>query len=163
MTLCIDSEKLVRESVDRSIREVFSMMIGVELTQSRASSPGPIASVACSGEPAMTVLLGLTGEIQGSLSLSLTEKAAIEWTRALIDHETDEVDQTVIDAVGELGNMVVGGVKRRLAGNNLTMSLPTVFRASERSLVFPTSTTPIHVGYEFADYTMTFVIALSNI
>jgi CheY-specific phosphatase CheX len=163
MTLCIDTEKLVRDAVDKSIREVFSMMIGEELTQKIEETPRESIPAAKKAEPAMTVLLGFTGDIQGSLSLSLSDQAAIDWTRGLIEHETAEVDQTVVDAVGELGNMVIGGVKRRLAGNNLTMSLPTVIRAGESSLVFPTNTSPIYMVYEYSIYSMTFVIAIRNL
>jgi len=163
MTLCIDTEKLVRDAVDLSIREVFSMMIGEELSQNVVDGHDSLPPSPNKAEPSMTVLLGFTGDIQGSLSLSLSEHAAIHWTHALIDHETEEVDQTVIDAVGELGNMVVGGVKRRLAGSNLTMSLPTVIRASESSLVFPTSIVPIYIRYGFARHQMTFVIAIRSL
>jgi len=162
MTLCIDTEKLVRDSVDKSIRDVFSMMIGAELTRIEFETREMSRPEPENIEPSMTVLVGLTGDIQGTLSLSMSDLAAIAWSHALIEHETDKVDQTVVDAIGELGNMVVGGVKRRLAGNNLTMSLPTVIRTSEASLVFPTNTSPIQVQYDFAGYTITFVIAMRN-
>jgi len=162
MALCIDKELIVRQAVDASICEVFSTMIGEDLKLASATYVEPGLRNSESNEPALTVLLGLTGGIQGTLSLSLSERAAIQWTHALIEHETNKVDQTVIDAVGELGNMVIGGVKRRLAGNSLTMSLPTVIRANEDSLVFPTTVVPVYVLYEFGNHVMTFVIALQD-
>jgi len=154
MTVCVDTDTIVRDAADASIREVFSMMIGEAIDAIDEPSLGPVST------EAMTVLLGLTGEIQGSISVSLGEAAAIQWTKALIDHETTEVDQTVVDAVGELGNMVVGGAKRRMARNGLSMSLPTVFRAGHGSLVFPTHTTPVHIHYRFGHFVLTLVIAM---
>jgi CheY-specific phosphatase CheX len=158
MAFCIDTENAIKDSIDQSVREVFSMMIDEQL-QELVFSESDDQGTNPETRGALTVLLGLTGDIQGSLSLSLSDTAAIHWTRALIEHETSEVDQTVIDAVGELGNMVIGGAKRRLTGHTLTMSLPSVIRAGDASLVFPTNTFPVRVRYEFAGHPLTIVIA----
>ena len=86
----------------------------------------------------------------------------IRWANLLIGHETEEIDQTVIDAASELANIVVGGIKRRLSDFELTMSLPSAIRAGERNLVFASHITPIQFGYRFGECELSVVVALSQ-
>ena len=160
MSLCIDTELAVKEAVDQAIREVFRTMTGQTLTQASDELVSAVSDWDDPSVPKLTVILGLTGGIQGSLCLSLSEQAAIQWSETILLETLSHVDQTVIDAVGELGNMVVGGAKRRLAGNNLTMSLPTVLRAADTALEFGTHLTPVKVWYQYAGHPLVMTIAL---
>jgi chemotaxis protein CheX len=76
--------------------------------------------------------------------------------------KVDSVDQTVVDAVGELGNMVVGGVKRRLADFRLTMSLPSVIRAGRHQMGFPSAHLPTQLDYTFDGNQLTILISSSS-
>ena len=158
MPLCVDKLTSIVEAVDESAREVFSMMAGETLDRIELqANDSPFAE---SG-PALTVILGLTGDLRGSVSLSLVDAASLLWTNRLIDLDLTEVDQNVIDAVGELGNMAVGGAKRRLsAEHELTLSLPSVFRGGQEQLVFPSRVRPVRVPYALAGHSVTAVIAL---
>ena len=162
MALCIDTKTSVTDSIDGSIREVFSMMADAELTQVEPTQD-PRRCIANSSSDAMiTVVMGLTGDLQGSLTLTMTGEAAIDWTKSLIEVESDEVDQTVVDAIGELGNMVVGGAKRRLTDFDLTMSLPSVIQSGIDQIGFSSRVEPIHLVYQFGDHAVTVLIVLSN-
>jgi CheY-specific phosphatase CheX len=165
MALCIDTETAVIDSIDESIREVFEMMAGASITRSgsrcRPVSYASLANLPNKGK-AISVVMGLTGGLQGSLSISMDAAAAIRWTQSLIDHQATEIDQTVIDGVGELGNMVVGGAKRRLNEYELTMSLPSVVRADSNDIVFATGTTPLEVSYDYEGSIVTILIALQS-
>ncbi len=160
MSLCVDTELAVKEAVDQAIREVFRTMTGqtVGLLTGEFNFENNEWN-----DPALaklTVVLGFTGNIQGSLCLSLSEQAAIQWSEAILLEDLSQVDQTVIDAVGELGNMVVGGAKRRLPGNNLTMSLPTVLRAGDSALEFGTHLSPVKMRYQYAGHVVVMTIAV---
>ena len=159
MSLCADSTTAVTDSIDESIREVFQMMAGTTLT--RKNSLCRIRSAERQHDDSeISVVMGLTGDLQGLLSLSMDAAAAIRWTESLIDYQSDKIDQTVIDAVGELGNMVVGGAKRRLDGYSLTMSLPSVIRVASTEIEFPSSAAPIQVSFEYEGSILTILIAL---
>ena len=165
MSLCADSTTAVIDSIDESIREVFEMMAGATLT--RKNSLCRVGVGVGVGTPnreqddtEISVVMGLTGDLQGLLSLSMDAAAAIRWTESLIDHQSDIIDQTVIDAVGELGNMVVGGAKRRLDGYSLTMSLPSVIRVASTEIEFPSSAAPIQVSFEYEGSILTILIVL---
>ena len=68
----------------------------------------------------------------------------------------------MIDAVGELANLVVGGSKRRLNRFDLTMGLPSVVRAGKESLAFPTKTASVQIDYEYGDSEFSVVVSLAE-
>ncbi len=160
MTLCVDTEIAVKEAVDKAVHEVFRTMTGAIVEPVTGNYESDESQWSDAETPKLTVVLGFTGGIQGSLCLSLSEQAAIQWAETVLAEELAGVDQTVIDAVGELGNMVVGGAKRRLAGNNLTMSLPTVLRAGETALEFGTQINPLRMFYRYGEHCLVMTIAL---
>ncbi len=162
MTLCIDTQTMIIESIDSSIREVFEMMAGADLLRLGESCPIAVPSAKCQSHAEVSVFVGLAGELQGSLCISLEEQGAIQWTRALIDHQATSIDQTVVDAVGELGNMVVGGAKRRMTGLALTMSLPSVILAGHEKIAFPSRTVPLKLDYGYQATELTILISLQR-
>ncbi len=161
MSLCIDSQCEIVDKFDAAVHEVIETMIGEKVV-----FLGQVGiEVARLHEPmepkGLTVVMGYSGGLQGTISISLTDVAAMAWTRGLIEHETSEVDQTVIDAVGELGNIVVGTAKRQLTSYNLSMSLPSVIRCGRKSVVFPSSAKAVRRVYKFAEHELVLTIALS--
>lgn len=161
LSLRADNETYVVEGIDESVTEAFRMMAGeavrsVDRKRFEESIGNP------RGSTGVTVIVGLSGDLQGSVSLCLPPRAAILWTAQVIDYETDEIDQTVIDAVGELANLVVGGSKRRLSRFDLTMGLPSVVRAGRESLAFPTKTASVQIDYEYGDTEFSVVLSLGE-
>src|SRR5690348_5315675 len=53
----------------------------------------------------------LTGKVHGAIVLSLSPEMAFRAVEAMLDIQTSEIDSDVIDAVGELTNMIAGGAK----------------------------------------------------
>ncbi len=159
-TLCQDIETAITDAIDESVRETFELMAGTSIAIKEKCCPIKSPAFLTPSDRAVSVVMGWSGDLQGSLCLTLSDVAARAWTRSLIEHDSGEVDQTVVDAVGELGNMVVGGTKRRMKDLSLTMSLPTVIRAGSDSLVFPSSTAPFRLVYDYDTTDVTILIAL---
>ena len=155
MALCTDSESAVVDAVDQSACEVFQMMAGIELESSSDGSIDP--HDADFADKAFTVVMRLSGDLQGTLSLTVSEKLASEWTHRLLGTESNPSEETLIDAVGEMGNMVVGGAKRRLTDFDLTMSLPCV---SASGPWMPDTASPRQLNYEFDEHRLTVLINL---
>ncbi len=167
-TLSLDIETAIADAVDASIRETFSMMIGHELehvaTRHIAQAIPTVRSNGTSCpvdfKEEITVIVGLSGGLQGSVSVCLDRESAILWTVKLIDHETEMLDQTVIDAIGELGNMVVGGAKGRLEDFSLTIGLPCVLLAGASRLAFPSSCIPTQLQYSVNGHELSVFVSL---
>ncbi|TWT79102.1 hypothetical protein CA13_04990 [Planctomycetes bacterium CA13] len=164
MALCIDTETAVMEAANGSLGEVFEMMVGESLTPfGTCDSQNPLSeSNKGNADDDVSVVVAISGDLNGSVNICLDKDSAFRWARQLIDHETDTMDQTVVDAVGELGNMVVGGTKRRLASYNLTMSLPSVVRAGVECLEFPSHIKPARLDYQYDEHRLAIVVALSK-
>jgi chemotaxis protein CheX len=79
------------------------------------------------GEPGtITGLIGIHGEVSGFVSLNLPEAVARAAVGGLLQDRFDKLTAQVIDGVGELANIIAGGIKRGLAGSKWGFSHVTV-------------------------------------
>ncbi len=82
-------------------------------------------------------VIGLTGEAQGAIILSLKKDLAFKLSEILAQTAPTEMDENVTDAVGELINIIAGNVKRDLEKMfRLVISLPTIVQGKNHSLLF---------------------------
>ena len=92
-------------------------------------------------------IIGLSGKAVGMVVLSLSDEVAMKATSAMLLCETTEINADVIDAVGELTNMVAGAAKAELAEYEMQVSLPNVITGEEHDIRFPSNVTPICVPF----------------
>lgn len=73
-------------------------------------------------------IIGLTGETSGSIIISMPEKLACKVASNMLMEEIGTLNRNVEDAIGEIGNIVVGDARRALIqdGHQLNISIPTV-------------------------------------
>ncbi|MEM9368341.1 MAG: chemotaxis protein CheX [Planctomycetota bacterium] len=152
------------EAVDTSIREAFSTMIGQELDGGTLSDVQVALRNNCvsltEDSDSISVVVGLSGGLQGSVCLCVEQPAALAWTTELLGEECDCFNQNVIDAIGELGNLVVGGAKGRMPEHGLTLGLPSVVFASSERLAFPAKSEPVAMRYQLNSAEIVVLIAL---
>lgn len=77
----------------------------------------------------VTGLIGMTGDqARGSLAISFTQPAILDITARILGDKLSAIDETVIDLVGEITNIVTGGAKRILSekGYDFDMAIPAV-------------------------------------
>lgn len=96
----------------------------------------------------ITGVIGLSGAAKGSVLLGVGKSVAIRATEILLGETFSTIDHNVVDAVGELANMIVGSAKAQLESLNLNMGLPTVVVGKNHSVVFPTGIHPIGIPFE---------------
>ncbi len=129
----------------RSIANTFSTMLGCELERgelqmrSEQATPYPISGV-----------IGLSGKAVGTVVINLSEEVAIKAASAMLMMEINEVNDDVVDAVGELANMVAGAAKAELEQYELSVSLPNVITGLDHDIHFPSNSTPIAVPFDSA-------------
>lgn len=116
-------EKLI-ELMRRATRDVFGTMLGIELTDEDAyvqeSAPGPSEGV--------MALVGLAGQWAGSGTFSCSATSARQIAGQLLMQPYEAIDDEVLDAIGEVTNMVLGNVKTFLEEElgPMGLSIPTV-------------------------------------
>ena len=76
----------------------------------------------------VSAIIGLTGETSGSIIISMPEKLACKLASNMLMEEITSLNKNVEDAIGEIGNIVVGDARRSLMqdGYALNISIPTV-------------------------------------
>jgi chemotaxis protein CheX len=104
-------------------REVFTSMLGSDIQQ--LPEPDTERSEHFDG---VLSLIGLAGAVIGNGALVCSAGVACDLSSRLLMSEFSAVDEEVLDAVGEITNMIVGGFKHLLEpyAGQLQMSIPTV-------------------------------------
>ena len=94
-------------------------------------------------------IIGVSGHGVGTIVLSMQRSVAIKAaeTMLMIDNLT-EVNNDVLDAVGELTNMVCGEAKAKLTQFHLNISLPNILCGEDCWLHFPQNSHPISVPFK---------------
>ena len=76
----------------------------------------------------VSAIIGLTGETSGSIIISMPEQLACKIASNMLMEEITSMNKNVEDAIGEIGNIVVGAARRALIqdGHQLNISIPPV-------------------------------------
>lgn len=93
-------------------------------------------------------IIGLSGEIAGMAVLSLSRSLALKAASTMLMSDAQEIDEEVIDAVGELTNIVAGAAKSDLGPYQLSIGLPSVITGLNHCVRFPSNVTPIVAPYK---------------
>lgn len=108
----------IAQYIVSSTSEIFSSMVFLEIV------PGQTVNDHVFETPSeLSSSVGLAGDIRGLLSVHCSAGVATAITSALLGMVVEEVDDDVKDAIGEIANMIAGGVKAGLSGDNLEVQL----------------------------------------
>jgi chemotaxis protein CheX len=138
------TETQLRELIATHAARVFSTMLQVAI---EPLPDGHATRLKVSGGAVMG-FIGLTGSWSGTGSVSCSEALARVVSGKLLMTEFAAVDAEVLDAIGEVANMIIGNVKEELIPSlgPLAISTPTVICGSglqTRSVSGPTSSTVV--------------------
>lgn len=104
-----------------SIINVFKTMLGEEVKVSK-----PILKKDDLVTAEVSGIIGLSGEVQGSVVLSFERDAACKIASKFAGAEMTLESTDFCDAIGELANMVAGNAKKDFTGYEASISLPSV-------------------------------------
>jgi chemotaxis protein CheX len=83
-------------------------------------------------------VIGLTGEARGAVVVSMGRTLAIKITDNLTGSKHSELDDDVVDAIGEIVNIIAGNAKKSLEESfRLVISLPTIVEGRQHSIKWP--------------------------
>lgn len=116
-------ERIV-EMIERATQDVFGTMLGIEAKMGEPyisdGAPAPAEGV--------LALIGLAGSWAGTGTVGCPAALARYISGRLLMQEFPHVDEEVLDAMGEVCNMILGGVKTMLEEElgPMGLSIPTV-------------------------------------
>jgi chemotaxis protein CheX len=114
----------LKSSVGNAINEVFETMLSMEVEISDAHSQSPIEGNRIVGS------VSFAGELVGSVCIHVPNVLARMMTAAILSMQVDEIQgqEEVNDVIGEVSNMIGGGLKSRFcdSGLNCELSIPSI-------------------------------------
>jgi len=115
---------LLSASIQHAALEVFSTMLGATIEVRDIHSAPPIPD----DQDGVVSFIGLAGPWVGTGSIRCSPTVACRFCAQLLQVEKASLDEEVLDAVAEMTNMIVGGVKTELERDlgPLGLSIPTV-------------------------------------
>ncbi len=139
-------DPILLEAVIRGTAEGLSMT-GLQ--------PPPVgASRFYTGSRPISVMVGMVGKTNGTCAISMSERALLHVAGSLLGEQRNQADHEVIDAIGEIGNMIAGRVKELLTGTSFEMeniSVPSVIMGASYSLHFARGMHVVSVDFELGD------------
>lgn len=98
--------------------------------------------------PCISSVVGFTGRLSGMLGMHFSTDMACKVASGLLGMPVTELDENVRDAIGELSNMLAGGLKKQLSStdNMFKISIPTIVSGLEYSMHAPTNARQLWMG-----------------
>jgi chemotaxis protein CheX len=121
------SEEQLIKLLDVDVREIFSTMVGINI------SPCRTAAVQTKFSDSVSALVGFAGCYSGMIGLNASKKLAMDFTGQMLGMEVTECDDDVSDALGEIVNMMGGSFKHHFVndGHEVRLSTPSVISGDE--------------------------------
>jgi len=142
----------------RSLANTFETMLGCTIERGTIClKKDQVAIFDISG------IIGLSGKAIGTVVVSLSEEVALKATSAMLMCEATQIDEDVIDAVGEIANMVAGAAKAELEEYDMSVSLPNVITGKGHEVLFPSDVTPICVPFSSPWGPLTLEVGLAEV
>jgi chemotaxis protein CheX len=123
--------------------ETFQKMVGVQ------AKPGKlIVKQGSHNDYDISGIIGISGRAKGMVALSFPKDTALKVTDKFIGGASANMENDIIDAIGELANIVAGYAKKSLIEFKITISLPTVITGNNHQVKEPKDVFSFIVPFE---------------
>lgn len=122
---------------------VFRTMLGCELQRGK-----PYLAENVHPKHEISGVIGLSGKAIGTVVLSLEGPVALKVAEAMLGEAQTELNGDVVDAIGEVTNMIAGSAKAQLEHLAMSVSLPNVVMGHDHKIAFPGDIRPIAIPFE---------------
>ncbi|NLJ98885.1 MAG: chemotaxis protein CheX [Tissierellia bacterium] len=126
-------------------QEVFRLMLDMEVEKGNLEL---VEDMVSSNDA--NVLLGITGDLKGSILFGFPNKMALEMVKIMSGMEMKKIDTFVSSALGEVANIIGGNAATNLTNHDCICDIAppqviigkykSISMASERSLLIPLKT-----------------------
>ena len=122
------TEDEVVKQLEKDVLDIFSTMVGAEV-----SDISTRVATTTSFTDSVTAMVGLAGVFNGMINLHVSKKLAIHFASQMLGMTIESIDDDVIDALGEIANMLGGSFKHHfvLNGHEVRLSIPSVITGEQ--------------------------------
>jgi chemotaxis protein CheX len=108
-------------------------------------------------------IIGISGGAKGAVSLSFEKQTAFKVVSKFIGEEINEMNEDIVDAIGELANIIAGAAKKELSEFNISISLPTVITGKGHSVNEAKDVLSMIIPFTFDNSTFELGVALKSV
>jgi chemotaxis protein CheX len=127
---CVSTSEVIQALI-ASTQSVFTTMLGSQIRLVDCCTLGKFQSA-----NDLTGMVGLSGEITGTVLVRLDQSVAIGVAQKLLGSEIIEVDNDVRDMTGELASLIAGDARQRITDVTIALSLPTIISGPGHRISF---------------------------
>jgi chemotaxis protein CheX len=140
-------------SLERALKEITTTMFNCD------SEVVPV-EIVDSVPPGLSAIIGFGGRISGFIAIHVSPKSACTLASDLLGMQFTEIDEIVADAMGEMVNMLAGGLKKFASKDEdlFRLSIPSIVYGTEYSTHAPKGSERLLLGVQTA--TCTFSVQL---
>ncbi len=102
----------------------------------------------------VTGMIGVHGDVSGFITLNMAERVAVAAVSGLLQDRFDKLCHQVVDGVGEITNIISGGVKNGLAGTPWAfrhVTVPSVIVGHNYQIAYAKGLNYLAVSFEQED------------
>jgi chemotaxis protein CheX len=128
-------------------RTVFTTMLGIDLALGK-----PIIKGTRNASADLTGIMSLVGDKKGTIAISLSKRGALFIFNSLIGDTSTSLGPEVVDAIGELTNIISGQARKEFenTGLNLKASIPMVVMGTDVETSFITQLPIVSLPFYFS-------------
>ena len=113
----------------------------------------------------VTGIIGLIGEMSGTVAVSFTEKSILAIVSDMFGEEMKQLGQEIEDAVGEIANMISGQARQKLEELGLCLlksDIPTVLTGKHHKIMHIATSPIIAIPFSTENGEFTVEVCLRN-
>jgi chemotaxis protein CheX len=97
----------------------------------------------------ISAMIGLTGDFSAMLAIHCPETVGLAIAGAMLGIDLEEIDADVKDALGEISNMIAGGIKEKFLEEEikLELAIPTAIAGKSYTISSPTRSNRIVIPF----------------
>jgi chemotaxis protein CheX len=135
----MDLQSYVESFVEVTIN-TFKEFIGIDVSPKQPFFHDPEKDF----EWDISSVIGLSGVVKGAVIISMKTELSVKLTQLLTGDVHTEIDADVVDAIGEINNIISGNIKPKIPnGEKIVISIPTIIKGKEHSIAWPSKQTRI--------------------
>jgi len=129
-----------------AVQNVFKTMVQLDIVMGK-----PVLKTDRHTSGEVTGVIGFAGDKKGTFSLAFSRKGAIFIYKKMVDEDAPGVTPDVVDAIGELTNIISGQTRVQIEtlGFKLSAALPTVVVGQNVEINFITKLPVISLPFSF--------------
>lgn len=133
------------KKIINSTEEIFNTMIFMEI-----SSASPLREGSEIIDCHVSAMIGLSGDFNSMLSIHCPDQVGMAITGAMLGMEVEKIDEDVKDTLGEIANMLAGGLKESFSAENISLELaiPTTVTGKSYTVSSPTKSDRVIIPFD---------------